>query len=178
MNATRLFVLGALARCGPLHGHGIRRAAQTDRTELWTDVKPGSLYGALGRMAAEGLIEAVCTQREGNLPERTVYAITGKGRAERARLLTATLQDTRLRPDPVDLALVSTDEVAADELRGLVEQRRQSYAAQLESFRALYGEAKPHLQGLEAVTFCHVFARLEAEIVFHDQLLEHLKGTR
>lgn len=178
MNATRLFVLGALARGGPLHGHGIRRAAQTDRTELWTEVKPGSLYGALGRMAAEGLIEAVCTERAGNLPERTVYGITGKGCAELARLVGAILRDTRLRPDPVDLALVYTDDMPADELRELVEQRRHSYAAQLESFRALYDEAKPHLQGLEPVTFCHVVARLEAEVAFHDQLLDQLKGNR
>jgi DNA-binding PadR family transcriptional regulator len=82
MNSTRLFILGSLTRRGPMHGHQIRRAAQVDRTELWADVKPGSLYGALHRMAAEGVIEAVRTEREGNLPARTIYAITEEGLGE------------------------------------------------------------------------------------------------
>ena len=34
MSSVRLFVLGSLARGGPMHGHQIRREAQTDRTEL------------------------------------------------------------------------------------------------------------------------------------------------
>ena len=82
MNPTRLFVLGALARHGPMYGHQIRRGARVDRAELWSDVRPGSLYGALHRMAAEGLIEAVRTEQVGNLPARTVYAITSEGRRE------------------------------------------------------------------------------------------------
>ena len=46
VNPTRLFVLGALARHGPMYGHQIRRDARIDRAELWSDVRPGSLYGA------------------------------------------------------------------------------------------------------------------------------------
>jgi len=65
-----------------MHGYQIRRATKLDRTELWTEVKPGSLYGALHRMAGEGLVEVVRTEREGNPPERTVYAITTAGRQE------------------------------------------------------------------------------------------------
>src|ERR1700685_4444638 len=82
MNPTRLFVLGALARHGPMYGHQIRRDARIDRTELWSEVKPGSLYAALHRLQDEGLIEPVRTEQQGNLPARTVYAITGAGRRE------------------------------------------------------------------------------------------------
>jgi len=53
MNPTRLFVLGALAKHGPMYGHQIRRDARMDRADLWSDVRPGSLYGALHRLAAE-----------------------------------------------------------------------------------------------------------------------------
>ena len=67
MNPTRLFVLGALARHGPMYGHQIRRDARIDCTELWSEVKPGSLYAALHRLQAEGLIEPVRTEQQGNL---------------------------------------------------------------------------------------------------------------
>jgi DNA-binding PadR family transcriptional regulator len=105
VNGTRLFALSALARGGPMHGYQIRRAAKLDRTELWTEVKPGSLYGALHRMAGEGLVEVVRTEREGNPPEHTVYAITTAGRQELPAQRDAVLREVRLRPDPVDLAL-------------------------------------------------------------------------
>ncbi|MBV9921289.1 MAG: PadR family transcriptional regulator, partial [Pseudonocardia sp.] len=105
MSSVRLFVLGSLARRASMHGHQIRREAQTDRTELRTDIKVGWLYGALNRMAGEGVIQAVRTERTGNLPARTVYAITDEGRRELSVLRAAALRQVRLRPDPVDLDL-------------------------------------------------------------------------
>lgn len=174
MNSTRLFVLGSLARRGPMHGHQIRRAAQVDRTELWADVKPGSLYGALHRMAAEGVIEAVRTEREGNLPARTVYAITEDGLGELSAHRGEALEDTRLRPDPVDLALQYTQGLAEEELIAAVQARRQALAAQLTSWMNLHEVARPHLTGLEPTTFDHTLTRLRAELEWHDRLLQEL----
>src|ERR1700761_675629 len=93
MNATRLFILGALARGGPMYGHQIRRAAQLDRTELWTDIKQGSLYGALHRMADEGAIRVVRSEQQGNMPSRTVYEITDAGHAEMTATRDQVLRD-------------------------------------------------------------------------------------
>src|SRR5690349_22463239 len=111
MNPTRLFVLGALARRGPMYGHQLRRGARVDRAELWSEVRPGSLYGALHRMEAEGLIEPVRTEQDGQLPARTVYAITEEGRRELRTLRTEAFGEVGLRPDPVDLALAMSDEL-------------------------------------------------------------------
>jgi DNA-binding PadR family transcriptional regulator len=61
MSSIRLFILGTLAASGPLHGHQIRQQAQADRTERYTDIQVGSLYGALKRMAREGLVGVVRT---------------------------------------------------------------------------------------------------------------------
>ncbi|MEV0202248.1 PadR family transcriptional regulator [Nonomuraea sp. NPDC050691] len=174
MRATRLFILGALADGGPMHGHKIRAAAQLDRVELWADVKPGSLYGALRRMADEGVIEVVRTEQEGNLPARTVYGITGKGRAELATLIRSVLADTSLRPDPIQLVLLHRGEIGAGELRDAAQARRDSYARQLDFWRRLRAEATPHLTRLEAVAFDHSLVRLEAEVTWHDRLLAEL----
>jgi Predicted transcriptional regulators len=80
MSAIRLFVLSTLAEHGAMHGHQIRHQAQSDHAELWTEVKVGALYGALKRLAGEGLIGEVRSERPGNFPERTVYEITDTGR--------------------------------------------------------------------------------------------------
>ena len=46
-----------------------------DRAELWSDVRPGSLYGALHRLAAEGLIEALRTEQAGAVIQMPVFVL-------------------------------------------------------------------------------------------------------
>ena len=172
MNSSRLFVLGSLARGGPMHGHQIRRAAQIDRTELWADVKPGSLYGALHRMEAEGVITAMRTEQVGNRPARTVYAITEVGRAELGAQRDEALRNTKLRPDPFDLALQYTTGLTPDELRAVLEERHRALAAELASWQRLRATADPYLTELEKLTFRHTLLRLKAEVAWHSELLE------
>ncbi|MEU7855521.1 PadR family transcriptional regulator [Nonomuraea sp. NPDC049141] len=174
MRATRLFILGALADGGPMHGHKIRAAAQLDRVELWADIKPGSLYGALRRMADEGVVEVVRTEQEGNLPARTVYGITDKGRTELVSVIRSVLADTALRPDPIQLVLLHVGEIGLDELRTAAQQRRDSYAVQLDFWRNLRSQAEPYLTRLEAIAFDQTLMRLETEVTWHDRLLAEL----
>lgn len=177
MNSTRLFILGALARGGDMYGHQIRRAAQVDRTELWTDIKQGSLYGALHRMAGEGVIEVVRTEQEGNMPARTVYAITPAGREELVAIRDQALRQTGLRPDPVDLALQNAQDMSEDELRSVLENRRATIAADLASWKHLRETAAPHLTAIESMGFSHTLLRLEAELAWHEESLKVLPAV-
>ena len=174
MKSARLFVLGALARGGPMHGHEIRRRAEVDRTEVWTDIKPGSLYGALHRLEGEGVIAVVRTEQDGRRPARTVYEITPDGRAELAALRDRLLRDTTLRPDPVDLALQNSRDLSAGDLRAVLDDRRRALAAEADAWQHRWDAAAPFLEGLEPLTFAHTALRLRAEITWHEHALEHL----
>ena len=174
MSNVRLFILGALAGLGPMHGHQIRREAQTNRTELWTDIKVGSLYAALNRMAEEGIIEAVRSERSGNLPARTIYAITDTGRQELSVLRDEVLREVRVRPDPVDLALQYSTELGPDALVAAFTNRKAALRAELDVWQLLYAQAKPYLRGTEALSFAHHIIRLEAEITWHDRVIAEL----
>jgi len=174
MNSTRLFALSALARRGPMHGYQIQQAAKADRTELWTDIKPGSLYNAVHRMADEGLLEVVRTERQGNPPARTIYGITPAGRQELIAQRNASLREVGIRPDPVDLALQYTPDLAEEEFTGAIGGRRQVLAAQLAMLEQELAIATPYLVGLETMTFEHSLVRLRAELSWHDALLEAL----
>ncbi len=160
-----------------MHGHQIRRMAQTDRTELWSDVKPGSLYGVLHRMAAEEIITEVRSEQEGNRPERTVYAITAEGLEELAAHRDAALRDARIRPDPVDLALQNAQHMPEESLRSVLEDRRQALVAQLDSWQHLQETAAPHIAGLERVIIRHTQVRLKAELEWHDELLKQFPAV-
>ena len=172
MNPTRLFVLGALARRGPMYGHQIRRDARMDRADLWSDVRPGSLYGALHRLAAEGLIEPVRTEQPGSRPARTVYAITAEGQRELLVLRAEALSEVALRPDPVDLALVMSTDLDDDALRGYIEDRIRALEAQA-AFHVHQGErAWPDQTVADDLVVEHTRLRIEAELAWHRLVLD------
>lgn len=183
MNPTRLFVLGMLAGHGPMYGHQIRRDARADRTELWSRARPGSLYGALHRMEAEQLIEAVRTEQQGSLPARTVYAITDEGRRELRSLRAEALRETGLRPDPVDLALAMSADLDDGALTGYFAGRRQALASQAALFARERERGWPGADGTDGAAGAggadglimdHAIARIEAELRWHDQVLDRI----
>jgi DNA-binding PadR family transcriptional regulator len=174
VNPTRLFVLAALARRGPMYGHQIRRDARLDRTELWSEVKPGSLYLALHKLEAERLIEPVRTEREGNLPARTVYAITDEGRRELRALRAEALRQVELRPDPVDLALAAAGDLDEDTLRGFITSRREALTSRAASLAREREQRWPDQTAADDLIMEHLTARIETELRWHDAVLDRI----
>jgi DNA-binding PadR family transcriptional regulator len=174
MNPTRLFVLGALAKHGPMYGHQLRRDARLDRTEMWSEVRPGSLYGALHRMAAEGLIEPLRTEQRGQLPARTVYGITAEGRRELRALRAEALHEVRLQPDPVDLALAMSGDLDEDTMRGYFEDRVRALAAQAAAFEHQRDRSWPDQTVADDLVVEHARLRIQAELSWHEQVLGQL----
>jgi DNA-binding PadR family transcriptional regulator len=174
VNPTRLFVLCALARHGPMYGHQIRRDARIDRTELWSEVKPGSLYSALHRLQAEGLIEPVRTEQRGNLPARTVYAITDEGRRELRVLREEALREVTMRPDPVDLALVMSTDLDDEALRGYFASRREVLSSRAAFFARVRAQAWPDQARADDLIMEHAIARIETELRWHDLVLDRI----
>ena len=174
MNPTRLFVLSALAKRGAMYGHQIRRDARVDRAELWSDVRPGSLYGALHRLEGEGLVRALRTEQEGNLPARTVYEITDEGRRELHVLQTEALEEVRFPPDPVDLALATAADVDEDTLRGHLDDRVRELTARLSRLEHLRERAWPDQTVADDLVLDHARLRLRAELEWHELVLDRL----
>lgn len=157
-----------------MYGHQLRRNARLDRADLWSDVRPGSLYGALHRLAAEGLIEPLRTEQAGNLPARTVYAITSEGLRELKTLRAEALAEVGLRPDPVDLALAMSADLDEDALRGFIEDRIRVLTAQAAQFGHLAERAWPDQTVADDLVAEHARLRLEAELTWHGLLLDQV----
>jgi DNA-binding PadR family transcriptional regulator len=174
VNPTRLFVLSALAKRGAMYGHQIRRDARVDRAELWSDVRPGSLYGALHRLEGEGLVRALRTEQEGNLPARTVYEITDEGRRELHVLQAEALEEVRFPPDPVDLALATATDVDEDTLRGHLDDRVRELTARLSRLEHLRERAWPDQTVADDLVLEHARLRLRAELEWHGLVLDQL----
>ena len=66
--STRLVILASL-RDQPLHGYEIKQIIEEHMGD-WTNIAFGSIYFALGKLAEEGMIEKIATEKEGNRPSR------------------------------------------------------------------------------------------------------------
>ena len=174
MNPTRLFILGALTKHGPMYGHQLRRDARIDRTQMWSEVQPGSLYSALHRLSAEGLIEPLRTEQDGQLPARTVYGITDEGRRELRALRAEALQEVRVQPDPVDLALAMSGGMGEDTLRGYFEDRIRALSAQASQLDHQRERTWPDQTVADDLVVEHARLRVAAEIGWHQLVLDRL----
>jgi|GraSoi_2013_60cm_1033757.scaffolds.fasta_scaffold07715_4 DNA-binding PadR family transcriptional regulator len=174
MRTAQLFVLGMLAREGPMHGHQIRRQAELERAEFWGKVKVSSLYAALHRMEAEGLIAAVERTQEGRFPARTVYAITAEGWRELVVLREASFHNTTIEPDPLDLALSFSEDLDAEYLRAVIEERLAALRAHADGMERWEDQVRQYLTPLNVATFRHYKLRVAAEIRWHEEFLAQL----
>ncbi|MGA5453168.1 PadR family transcriptional regulator [Streptomyces umbrinus] len=174
MSSIRLFILDTFARNGEMHGHRVRLQAEREHLHLWTDVSVGSLYQAIKRLLAEGLLEEVRTEKEGNLPERQVYGITGEGRLRLKELQSESLRHIWMKPDPFDLALTRLDPEKLDELHTVITSRLDELAAMLSDTEALNANAIDggYLTVSEALAVNHSAHRLRAEIAWLQEVLD------
>ena len=180
MNLTRLMALGILARSGPSHGHHIRRVADLTDVGEWGGVSVGDLYRELRAMEREGLIEAARTEKVGNRPERTVYAITDEGRLELTTLREQAIKPPLASgPDPLGVALLfAADGLDREQLRRTLRARREMLAIWVAEVTAERAEliAKGYLDVLAAAVMRRGIAHAEAEVRWHDELDATLAG--
>ena len=174
MSSIRLFILASLEEQGAMHGHALRLLAEEERVESWADVSVGAIYGAIKRLAAENLIEPVRTEREGNYPERQVFAITGAGRAALADIRRDALATIVLRPDPVDLALARLGADDLDGLQDVLEARAAELRARIEAEELHQTRIAQYLTLTEKHVIRHDAHRLQAELAWHEELLSAL----
>lgn len=153
-----------------MHGHQLRQLAEQEHIDIWTDISVGALYGALKRLAAEGLIEELRTEQIGGYPERQIWGMTDAGRQALAGLRRGGLREIVLRADPVDLALTRLDPADTSDVPGVIEERLAELRGMLAQADALHARVTKYLTPMERVVVTHRTARLRAEIAWHETL--------
>ena len=154
-----------------MHGHALRQLAEEEHIDQWADVTPGAIYGAFKRLALEELIEPLRLEREGNYPERQVYAITAEGRESLSTIRREALEAVVYRHDPVDLALARLDDASVDELEGTLRSRLAQLTKELEGGLVHLERIGQYLTVMEKKVLRHQVHKLMAEIAWHEELL-------
>jgi DNA-binding PadR family transcriptional regulator len=150
---TRLTLL-ALLSGQPMDGYELRRQIELRTMDQWADIKYGSIYPALRRLAEEGLVEEIGRDRAGNLPTRTTYRITGPGREELTQLLRVAWAIPEFTAHAVDVALSFADLITPEEIEKLLElllQALDAVTAQIDVGRYLKHQVVGHISALDAI---------------------------
>lgn len=170
MSSIRIFILSALSERGPTHGHQLGLLAEEEHLDLWTDITTGGLYGAIKRLAAEGLIEEVRTEKVGSYPVRKVWRITDAGSRALSSLKMRGLREIVLKPDPFDLAITRLDPDRLDDLDSVIAARIASLEAMLTDYETHMRAVARYLTLAESLAMRHNVVRLQAEIAWHHEL--------
>jgi DNA-binding PadR family transcriptional regulator len=172
-------VLGTLARHGPRHGHEIRRIAEVTNVGEWGGVSVGALYRELRVMEAEGLVEAVRTERVGRRPARTIYAITAEGQLELAMQRERAVRSQHWGPDPLGVALTfATSGADREDLTAWLAGRREAYALAASELRSDRERlvARGYLDAFAAANMRRAELLAETEVRWHDEFAAILAG--
>ncbi len=92
--ALTTLAIGALALLNerPMHPYEMYQTLIARHEDRLIKVRPGSLYHAVERLEAAEFVSATGTERDGNRPERTTYAITPAGAAALTARITELLK--------------------------------------------------------------------------------------
>lgn len=154
-----------------MHGHRLRLEAERTHVHLWTDISVGAVYGAMKRLASEGLLREAGREREGNRPIRQLYEITEAGRLALAGLRQTGLSEIEFKFDPFDLALTRTDPDTLDALPSVLAERLETVRKQLAELRQIIAGAREYVGEAKHWALRHIEYRLEAETAYLTDLL-------
>ena len=99
----KLAVLGLLNR-KEMHGYEIIKLINQEMTNF-CNIKIGSVYFALSDLAKKGFVESKGLIKGKKEPDKTIYAITEKGKEEYIKLLRKSLLKTYAGRYPIDIVL-------------------------------------------------------------------------
>jgi len=135
MSATRLLVLGAVRIFQPIHGYDLRRELMSWHADEWANISFGSIYFALKKMTAGGMLDAVETERSGGRPEKTLYRLTAHGEKEFQSLLREYFWRRKPLIDPFLVAMSQMPALPKPELVAALRYRATSARALAEELR-------------------------------------------
>ena len=107
----------------PMHPYEVATTLRQRGKHESVKLNYGSLYSVVESLERRGLIEAQETQRAGRLPERTVYRLTGPGRAEVSDWLAEMLSVPVKEYPAFEAALSFLPAVPPDEALTLLRER-------------------------------------------------------
>jgi DNA-binding PadR family transcriptional regulator len=175
-NPLAFAILGSLGE-RPMHPYEISTMLRTRGKDLSIKLNYGSLYSIVAALEKQGFIEAVETLREGNRPERTVYAITDAGRAEFEDWLTELIGTPEKDFSQLEAGLAYMPAFPPDRVIALLDKRAKALEAEVAKLDETHEQMRT--MRLPRVFWVESEFRLElvqAELRFAQRLADEIRA--
>ncbi|WP_336708569.1 PadR family transcriptional regulator [Oerskovia sp. USHLN155] len=174
LSAAALLLLGLLHE-RPMHPYQVHQTLKQRGDDRLASITPGSVYHSMDRLASDGLVEAVGTDRDGNRPQRTTYRLTDTGREAFAARTALLLGEPRQEHPGFPLALSQAHAIDRSGAVAALRARRAAMAEELTAWSRRYDVVRSH--GLPRRLLLDVeydLHRIESELAWLDGLLAEL----
>jgi DNA-binding PadR family transcriptional regulator len=173
-NLLALAVLSYLTQ-GPMHPYELSRTLRDNDDVRSIKFNHGSLYMVVGQLARAGFIAEQETSREGQRPERTVYALTDAGRRELRDWMRELVEEPQHEYPHFVAALSLIAALPPGEVTELLGRRLRRLAEQRTEIRGLIDTALAGgLHPLFLVEEDYRLALLDAESSFVERFIEQI----
>ncbi len=167
----------ALLREGDMHPYEMIRLMRQRHEDRLVTLTNGTLYHTVARLTTAGLLAEVGTDREGNRPERTTYALTADGRDAVAHWVRRELPRID-RPAEFRVALAESHNLPRAEVAELLAIRREALAAEHAMHRDGLAKARSRkVPEQYLVEIDRQAALLDADLRWTDAFLARLSDT-
>lgn len=162
----------------PMHPYEMSTTLRERHKEDSIKLNYGSLYSVVASLEKYGLIAVQETVREGNRPERTIYAITPAGRTKMVDWLSGLISTPAREFTGFEAALSLMAALPPDEVARLLEIRLNSILANQRSLAAILSGLGPSFPRIFTIEVEFRSSLLAAEIGFVRELLHDLKADQ
>jgi len=176
-NLWELAVL-SMVREEPMHPYRMQRLLQERHKDEVLELKRGSLYHAIHRLARAGLIEPMGVRREGRRPERTVYRMTSRGRPELMRWLRERIATPQKSPSEFMGSLSFLVHLSPNEARTQLEIRAGVLRRQIVATRAVLQRVSRFVGRINLVESEYSLAMARAELRWVTGCVEELRRRK
>ncbi|MBI9043441.1 MAG: PadR family transcriptional regulator [Anaerolineaceae bacterium] len=172
--STRLILLGLL-RDKPLYGYEIKQIVEAEMG-TWTSIAFGSIYFALKKLRAEGFVEKIGTEKDGDRPSRHIYQITEAGKREFQRLLVLIWQEVESPHFDLDVGWYFLESLSKEEIRNYLEMRVESLRQMMDEQKASQDLTMTQIKMPRYLNevFEHSLVHIRAELAWTMSLIEKM----
>lgn len=178
LSATRLLVLGVVRMRGQAHGYQVRRELLTWHADKWANVQPGSIYHALKKMTAEGLLEQVADDESVSAgPDRVGYRLTDDGETEFQVLLGRALIEEDVTGYSLSAAVTMMTALPRERAVNLLRQQLAHLQARATSTYYARDHAVEMGQPAHVAELYQLWSlHAEASVTWIKELIQHLEA--
>jgi DNA-binding PadR family transcriptional regulator len=160
----------------PMHPYEIASVLRERDKEADMDIKWGTLYTVVRNLVKHGFLEVADTERAGARPERTVYRITGSGRAELADWVRELVAEPQPEHPKFKAGLSVLGVLSPDETTRLLTQRLEALEAADEALRSALSTYSAQVPRLFLIESEYELAVRDAEATWVRSLLAELES--